>query len=61
MTWWIVLLLAIEAFYSGSEIALLSADRMLLKTLAQNGSSGADRALKLLQAPERIFSSTLLM
>jgi CBS domain containing-hemolysin-like protein len=58
---WIPLLLTIEAFYSGSEIALLSADRLKLKQLAKDGDKAASRALKLVQAPERIFATTLLM
>jgi putative hemolysin len=58
---WIPLLLAIEAFYSGSEIALLSADRLKLKQQANEGDQAAARALRLIQAPERIFSTTLLM
>ena len=61
MLYWIPLLLMIEAFYSGSEIALLSADRLKLKQSAKEGSKAATRTLRLLQTPERIFSSTLLM
>ena len=47
MLYWIPLLLAIEAFYSGSEIALLSADRVLLKQRAKAGEADAARV----QAP----------
>ncbi|MBU6374409.1 MAG: hemolysin family protein [Bdellovibrionales bacterium] len=61
MLYWIPLLLAIEAFYSGSEIALLSADRLKLKKRAKFGDKAASRTLRLLQKPERIFASTLLM
>jgi len=61
MLYWIPLLLVIEAFYSGSEIALLSTDRVRLKQRAKSGDAGATRALRLLQHPERIFSTTLLM
>ncbi|NDD91241.1 DUF21 domain-containing protein, partial [bacterium] len=61
MLYWIPLLLAIEAFYSGSEIALLSADRLQLKKRASLGDKAATRTLRLLQNPERIFASTLLM
>ncbi len=61
MLYWIPLLLMVEAFYSGSEIALLSADRLRLQTQVKEGDTGAARAVKLLQAPERIFATTLLM
>ncbi len=54
-------LILVEAFFSGSEIALLSADRMALKKKALAGDHGAQRALKLLQRPEKVLSITLLM
>jgi CBS domain containing-hemolysin-like protein len=53
-------LLALEAFFSGSEIALLSADRMRLKAAART-SPGARLALDLANHPERVFSVTLLV
>ncbi|MBY0470110.1 hemolysin family protein [bacterium] len=54
-------LLLIEGFFSGSEIALLSADKMLLKAAAKKGSNRARLALRLTSNSERIFSTTLLM
>jgi len=54
-------ILMIEAFFSGSEIALLSCDRLKLQQKAKTGHSGAKLAQKLLLHPERIFSTTLLM
>ena len=54
-------LLLLEGFFSGSEIALLSADKLSLKKKAKHGSKGAHRALELAGHPERILSTTLLM
>jgi putative hemolysin len=54
-------LLVIEGFYSGSEIALLSADKLQLKQNAKLGHRGAQLALELASHPERIFSTTLVM
>ncbi|MCM2278402.1 MAG: hemolysin family protein [Oligoflexia bacterium] len=54
-------LLLIEGFFSGAEIALLSADRLALKKQARLNLRGAKLALELASHPERIFSATLLM
>ncbi len=54
-------LLIVEGFYSGSELALLSADKMQLKKLAKLGHRGPKLALELASHPERIFSTTLVM
>lgn len=54
-------LLIIEGFFAGSEIALLSADRLILKKRSKQGSKSAKLALELANHPERIFSTTLLM
>jgi putative hemolysin len=54
-------LILIEGLFSGSEIALFSADRLTLKKMAKQGSSGAKLALELTAHPERILSTTLLM
>ena len=53
--------LLVEGFYSGSELALLSVDRLLLKKKSKQGDRGAHLALRLLKSPDRILSSTLLM
>ena len=53
-------LLLIEGFFSGSEIALLSADKLTLKQDAKNGKKSAALALELANHPERVFSTTLL-
>ena len=54
-------LLLLEGFFAGSEIALFSADKLLLKANAREGSKRAKLALELAQRPERILSTTLLM
>lgn len=55
------ILLLIEGIFSGSEIALLSADKTTLKAEAGKGSKGAKLALQLALHPERVLTSTLLM
>lgn len=57
----IPILLLLEALYSGSEIAILSADRISMKAAAQKGKRGASICLLLLQSPEKILSTTLLI
>ncbi len=54
-------LLLLEGFYSGAEIALLSADKLQLKKQARQNSFGAQLALDLANHPERVLSTTLLM
>ncbi|MDH3475183.1 MAG: hemolysin family protein [Rhodospirillales bacterium] len=55
----IIAFLAMEAFFSGSEIAVVSADRIKLRHNAANGSRGAKLALKMLENPEWLLSTTL--
>jgi CBS domain containing-hemolysin-like protein len=57
----LVPLLLLEGFYSGSEIALLSADKLALKRQARHGLPGAKLALDLASHPDRVLSTTLLM
>ncbi len=59
--WILPPLLALEALFSGAEIALLSADRLKLKDLSQKGNAGAALALRLIAHPEQVLSTTLLM
>lgn len=54
-------LLLLEGFFSGSEIALLSADRLTLKRQAKLGGHAAKLALDLNEHPGKILSTTLLM
>ncbi len=53
--------LLVEGFFSGSELALLSADKLILKKKSKQGDFGASLALRLLKHPDRILSSTLLL
>ena len=55
----VVVCVAVEAFFSGSEIAVISADRMKLRHAAASGSRGAALALKMLDKPEWLLSTTL--
>jgi CBS domain containing-hemolysin-like protein len=55
----IVCLIA-EGFFSGSEIGVVSADRMNLRHAAANGSRGASLALAMLEQPEWLLSTTLV-
>ncbi|MBI2568539.1 MAG: HlyC/CorC family transporter [Candidatus Schekmanbacteria bacterium] len=52
--------LAAEAFFSGSEIGVVSADRLKLRAAAQQGSRGARLALSMLEKPEWLLSTTLV-
>lgn len=57
----IPMLLLIEGFFSGSEIALLSADKLSLRRDAKTGQKRSILALELANHPERVFSTTLLI
>ncbi len=61
--WTLILMLVcllLEGFFSGSEIAIISADRMKLRHAAAKGSPGAQLALKLLKTPDWLLAVTLL-
>lgn len=49
-----------QAFFSGSEIALVAADRLLLQSRAEEGDAGAIRALNLLLRPTRLIATCLV-
>lgn len=55
-----VLLLLIKGFFSGSEIALVSADRVKLRYESARGNRGAELAQRLLRDPARLLTTTLL-
>ncbi len=55
-----ILCLAAEAFFSGSEIGVVSADKMKLRHDAAKGSKGAKIALEMLKKPEWLLSTTLV-
>ena len=54
-----ILLLIGEALFSGSEIAIISANRARLRTLANEGDRGAETALRLIEAPEWLMGTIL--
>lgn len=56
----ILVLLAISAFFSGSETALTAASRASMHQLAARGSRGAETALRLTEDNERLIGSILL-
>lgn len=56
----IVVLLILSAFFSGSETALTAASRGKLRSAADKGSRGAERALKVTEDNERLIGSVLL-
>lgn len=52
--------LVLEGFFSGSELGIVSADPMKLRHMAAKGSKGAKLALKMLEKPEWLLSTTLV-
>lgn len=56
----IIALLMISAFFSGSETALTAASRGKLHSLADRGSTGANRALRLTEDSEKLIGAVLL-
>ncbi len=60
MLLFMLVLLLIKGFFSGSEIALVSTDRPKLRHKAAQGNRGAKLASKMLAVPERLLATTLL-
>src|SRR5690606_34718214 len=56
----LVLLVLASAFFSGSEVALLSANRLRLRHLSEQGNRRARTVLELLEAPQRMISTILV-
>jgi Mg2+/Co2+ transporter CorB len=56
----ICILLVLSGFFSGSETALTAASRGKLRTNADKGSKGAQRALDITEDSERLIGSVLL-
>jgi CBS domain containing-hemolysin-like protein len=56
----IVVCVFFEGFFSGSEIAIISVDKIKLRHLVSLGSRGAKQAQKMLQQPERFLGTTLV-
>tara|TARA_Y100001936_G_C16023933_1_gene641252 strand:+ start:18 stop:1295 length:1278 start_codon:yes stop_codon:yes gene_type:complete len=57
---WVLLAIAMEAFFSGSEIGMVSVNRIKMKKLAEEGNYSAQAILKLLDNPEKLFTTTSL-
>ncbi len=55
-----LLFLLLKGFFSGSEIALVSSDKIKLRHKAKQGDRGANMALKLFQTPDVLLSTTLV-
>ncbi|MCP4446010.1 MAG: HlyC/CorC family transporter [Myxococcales bacterium] len=55
-----VVCISIEAFFSGSEIAMVSASRPLLRTKVKAGHRGAVLVEKYLDSPQTLLATTLL-
>lgn len=56
----IILFLALKGFFSGSEIALVNADKIKLRHKARQGNKGAKMALKMFETPHVILGTTLV-
>jgi CBS domain containing-hemolysin-like protein len=56
----ILLFLALKAFFSGSEIAIVNADKFKLRHLAKTGDRSAGLLLKMFRTPDVILGTTLV-
>lgn len=52
--------LLVQGFFSGSEIAIVGSDRLLLRSRAEAGDRGARRVLDLLGSPTRLVGTCLI-
>ncbi|MEJ2122629.1 MAG: hemolysin family protein [Alphaproteobacteria bacterium] len=52
--------LLLKGFFSGSEIAMVSSDKIKLRHKAKQGNRGADLTLKLFRTPDVLLSTTLV-
>jgi CBS domain containing-hemolysin-like protein len=55
-----LVLLFLKGFFSGSEIALVNADKVRLGHKAKQGNRGARLVIELLRRPERLLTTTLV-
>ena len=55
-----LVLLVAKAFFSGSEIALVSSDKLKLRSRADRGDRGAATVLRLFRNPESTLATTLI-
>ncbi|MGH9868429.1 MAG: hemolysin family protein [Candidatus Polarisedimenticolia bacterium] len=56
----ILLAILAEAFFSGSEVAIVSADRARIRRRAEAGRAAARRLQAMMERPERVLSTTLI-
>ena len=55
-----IALLLVKGFFSGSEIALVSADKIQMRHRARTGDKGARLLLAMLRKPDRLLTTTLV-
>ena len=55
-----IALLLLKGFFSGSEIALVNADKIRLNAMANQGNRGAKLVLRLFQTPDVLLGTTLV-
>ena len=56
----VTLCISMEAFFSGSEIALISSNWIKIHHAAQKGNKSARIAKNMLETPDRLFTTTSL-
>ena len=56
----ILFLLAMEAFFSGSEMAVVNCDKMKIRSESSEGVRGARLVVSMLEKPERLLGTTLV-
>lgn len=56
----LALAILLQGFFSGSEMAIVSANRALLKARADDGHRGCTLALSMLEQEERVFGTCLM-
>lgn len=56
----LLVLLLLQGFFSGAEIAIVNCDRNKLRHRAKQGDAGSKLALRLLESPEVVLSTTLV-
>lgn len=56
----VAVFIGLEGFFSGSEIAIISADRIRLRHRAEQGDERAQRLEKLLETPDQLLATTLV-
>ena len=56
----LIIFLLLSAFFSGSEAALLSVQRIRIHNMVRNGTAGASRVARLIENPHRLLPPILL-